>query len=287
MKEKVTILKNRSALVPIISSHIDAEKVTLWNNSSKRALRALWIKNTSGLTLDSGTFNIVENSAFAGEGLVDSMKPDEKRLLSYSVDQGVRVEHTDRGEMRPITRIRIVRGVMYQTREQRDHQLYTVRNSNTEARDIIIEHPVRAGWKLTSDTKPEETSASFYRFRLKIAPNQTGTLTVDEVHPLQSTIALSNISDDYIKLLVSDSSIKPETVQALQKIVQQKNVVAGFDNQIHDRQEHLQRYTKELNDQEDKLQAVRAEIASLEQQRSKAKEQLDKMMMELTLDDAA
>jgi hypothetical protein len=313
LKEKVTILKNRSALVPIISSHIDAEKVTLWNNSAKRALRALWIKNTSGLTLDSGTFNIVENSAFAGEGLVDSMKPDEKRLLSYSVDQGVRVEHTDRGEMRPITRIRIVRGVMYQTREQRDHQLYTVRNSNTEARDIIIEHPVRAGWKLTSDAKPEETSASFYRFRLKVAPNQTGTLMVDEVHPLQSTIALSNISDDYIKLLVSDSAIKPETVQALQKIVQQKNVVAGFDSQIHDRQEQinsinqdqgrlrenmkalkgsveekalLQRYTKELNDQEDKLQAVRTEIASLEQQRSKAKEQLDRMMMELTLDDA-
>jgi hypothetical protein len=314
LKEKVTILKNRSALVPIISSHIDAEKVTLWNNSSTRALRALWIKNTSGLTLDSGTFNIVENNAFAGEGLVDSLKPDEKRLLSYSVDQGVRVEHTDRGELRPITRVKIARGVMYQTREQRDHQVYTVRNSNTEARDIIIEHPVRAGWKLTSDAQPEETSASFYRFRLKVAASQTGTLKVDEVHSIQSTIALSNMSDDYIKVLVSDSAMKPETVQALQKIVQQKNVIAGFDNQIHDRQEQinsinqdqgrlrenmkalkgsveekalLQRYTKELNDQEDKLQAVRAEIASLEQQRSKAKEQLDKMMMELTLDDAS
>jgi uncharacterized coiled-coil protein SlyX len=314
LKEKVTILKNRSALVPIISSHIDAEKVTLWNNSSNRALRALWIKNTSGLTLDSGTFNIVENDAFAGEGLVDSMKPDEKRLLSYSVDQGVRVEHTDRGEMRPITRIKIARGVMYQTREQRDHQVYTVRNSNTDARDIIIEHPVRSGWKLTSDAKPEETSASYYRFRLKVAPSQTGTLQVDEVHTIQSTIALSNISDDYIKVLVSDSAIKPDTVQALQKIVAQKNVIAGLDGQIKDRQDQitsinedqgrlrenmkalkgsveekalLQRYTKELNDQEDKLQAVRAEIASLEQQRSKAREQLDKMMMELTLDDGA
>ncbi len=314
LKEKVTILKNRSALVPIISSHIDAEKVTLWNNSSTRALRALWIKNTSGLTLDSGTFNIVENDAFAGEGLVDSLKPDEKRLLSYSVDQGVRVEHSDRGEMRPITRIKIERGVMYQTREQRDHQVYTVRNSNTEARDVIIEHPVRAGWKLTSDAQPEETSASFYRFRLKVAPSQTGTLKVDEVHSIQSTIALSNMSDDYIKVLVSDSAMKPETVQALQKIVQQKNVMVGLDNQIKDRQQQitsinedqgrlrenmkalkgsveekalLQRYTKELNDQEDKLQAVRAEIASLEQQRSKAKEQLDKMMMELTLDDAS
>ena len=47
----------------------------------------------------------------------------------------------------------------------------------------------------------------------------------------------------------------------------------------------LQRYTKELNDQEDKLQAVRAEIATREQQRDKSREQLDKMMQDLTLDE--
>ncbi|HWX56709.1 MAG TPA: DUF4139 domain-containing protein [Verrucomicrobiae bacterium] len=312
LKDKVTILKNHSALVPIISSHIDAEKVTLWNRTSRRALRALWIKNTSGLTLDSGTFNIIENNAFAGEGLVDSLKPDEKRLLSYAVDQGVRVEHSDRSEYRPITRIRIVHGVLFQTREQRDHQTYTVRNANTEPREIIIEHPVRAGWKLVGDMKPEETSSSFYRFRVKVAPSQTGTLQVDEVQPIQSTIALSNMTDDQIKLLVSANVLKPETIQALEKIVQQKNAIAALDRQIQDRQTQigsinqdqerlrenmkalkgsaeekslLQRYTKELNDQEDKLQAVRSEIASLQQQSAKAREQLDKMMQEMTLDE--
>src|SRR5205807_127919 len=112
LKEKVTILKNHSALVPIISSHIDAEKVTLWSASSPRALRALWIKNTSGLTLDSGTFNIVDNNAFAGEGLIDPLKPQERRLLSYAVDQGVRVEHKNLLENRPVTRISATHGVM-------------------------------------------------------------------------------------------------------------------------------------------------------------------------------
>src|SRR5579859_488790 len=139
LKEKVTILKNNSALVPIISSQIDAEKVTLWNTSAGHALRALWVKNTSGLTLDSGTFNIIEHDAFAGEGLVDPLKPDEKRLLSYAVDQGIRVQHMDKAEVRPVTRVRIVHGILYQTREQQDHQMYTVRNANSEPRDVIIE----------------------------------------------------------------------------------------------------------------------------------------------------
>src|SRR5215471_1645810 len=73
LKEKVTILKNHSALVPIINSHIEAEKVTLWNGSSGRPLRALWITNSSGLTLDGGSFNIIENNAFAGEGLIEPL----------------------------------------------------------------------------------------------------------------------------------------------------------------------------------------------------------------------
>jgi len=313
LKEKVTILKNHSALVPIINSHIDAEKVTLWSSASRRALRALWIKNTSGLTLDSGTFNIIENDSFAGEGLVDSLKPDEKRLLSYAVDQGVRVEQKHEAEMKPITRIKIIHGVMYQTREERDHQVYSIRNANTDARQIIIEHPVRRGWKLTNGAKPEESSASYYRFRVQADPNTTTELKVDEVQPIQSTIALSNLSDEYIKILVSGTTLKPETIQALQKIVQQKNEIAGLDRQIKDRQTQisnidqdqgrlrenmkalkgsaeekalLQRYTRELNDQEDKLQAVRTEMASLEQRRSQSREQLDKMMQELTLDEA-
>jgi TolA-binding protein len=47
----------------------------------------------------------------------------------------------------------------------------------------------------------------------------------------------------------------------------------------------LQRYTKELNDQEDQLAAVRGEIKSLEGKRNDAKAQLDRMVLELTLDE--
>jgi hypothetical protein len=313
LKEKVTILKNHSALVPIINSHIDAEKVTLWNSSSARPLRALWIKNTSGLTLDSGTFNVLDSNTFAGEGLIEPLKPQEKRLLSYAVDQAVRIAHENDVEASPVTHIKIAKGVMVETREQRDHQLYTVRNSDSEPRDVVIEHPVREGWKLAKELKAEETSASFYRFRVKVAPHETSELKIDEVQPLEKTLALSTISDDHIKLLVSEKTITPQIEQALRKIIVQKSELAGFDRQIQQRQTHiseidrdqqrlrenmkalkgspeekalLQRYTHELNDQEDKLQAVRTEITTLQQQREKSREQLDSMLQGLTMDEA-
>ena len=312
LKEKVTILKNRSALVPIINAHIEAEKVTLWSAMSPRPLRALWITNSSGLTLDSGAFNVIENNAFAGEGLIDPLKPKERRLLSYALDQAVRVDRKDEMESRPVTRLKIAKGVMIQTSERRDHQTYTVRNSDTQVRDVIIEHPVRSGWKLANDVKPEETSASTYRFRVKAAAGATSTLKVDEVEPLEQRFAVSNITDDQIVYLASGRVINPEVEQALRKILDQKNQISAIDQQIKTRQTQidaidkdqqrlrenmkalkgspeekalLQRYTKELNDQEDQLQTVRGEIKALETKRNDARAQLDRMVMELTLDE--
>ncbi|HEY6252355.1 MAG TPA: carboxypeptidase regulatory-like domain-containing protein, partial [Candidatus Angelobacter sp.] len=203
LKEKVTILKNHSALVPIINSHVEAEKVTLWNGSSGRPLRALWITNSSGLTLDSGSFNVIENNEFAGEGLIEPLKPKERRLLSYAVDQAVRVEKQDDAESRPVTHVKIARGVIVQTSEQVEHMTYTLRNTDSQARDVVIEHPVREGWKLAKELKPEETTASFYRFRVKVQPNQTATLKIDEFEPIESRLALASVTDDQIKLFFS------------------------------------------------------------------------------------
>src|SRR5262249_5410036 len=89
IKQPVTIRKNQSALVPILQARIDAEKVSLWAPGNQRALRALWLTNSSGLTLDRGTFSIQEGETFAGEGLVDPIKPGEKRLISYAADPSI------------------------------------------------------------------------------------------------------------------------------------------------------------------------------------------------------
>src|SRR5271166_470173 len=63
LKDRVTLKKNQSALVPIAQTDIIADKVSLWSSSatSGRPLRALWVKNSSSLTLDGGSFSVLEN----------------------------------------------------------------------------------------------------------------------------------------------------------------------------------------------------------------------------------
>lgn len=312
LKQKITILKNQSALVPIAQSPIEAEKVTLWSGDEDAApLRALWVTNTSGLTLDAGTFNVLEDDTFAGEGLLETIKPAERRLLSYAVDQSVRISAKEEGEEEPISRVSVLKGVMKITREERETKTYTVRNSDTSARSVILEHPVRDDWKLMGDLKPEEASATHYRFRVNVAPGTTEKLVVTESHPLETQYALTNLTSKDVELWAQQKKLTPEMEQAFGRVLAQKNVVSGLDAQMRAAQQQvesitvdqgrlrenmkalkgsaeeralLQRYTRELNSQEDQLDKLRSELADLRGKRAQAAAELDRIIQEIALE---
>ena len=92
----VTILKNQSAMVPIVNGGVGAEKVSIWSAEagSTRPLRAVWLTNSTGQTLDGGSMSIVEGQAFAGKGLIDPLKAGERRLVSYATDLAMQVTST-------------------------------------------------------------------------------------------------------------------------------------------------------------------------------------------------
>ena len=240
LKQSMTIGKNQSALVPILQSRIEAEKVTLWTaNSNQPPLRALWIKNASGQTLDSGTFNIVDSGTFAGEGLIETVHPDERRLLSYAADTAVRVTAESEFRDQPVSHIRVAKGILFITREQRNKVKYTVRNADTAARQVVIEHPVREGWKLVESNKPKETSASHYRFRVAVDPSKTGEFTVEEFHPEQTTSQLTDLTDNQIDALSVENRMTPELQAAFRRVLDQKNVIGNLQAQIASRQQEL------------------------------------------------
>ena len=153
----ISIPRNQSALVPILSAHAAVERVSLWNGRvGTQPLRALWVTNSTGLTLDGGSFTVLDDGTFAGEGLIEPLKPEEKRLLSYAVDLGVQIESHQGDERRLISRIVAQRGVVTEQREVRARRIYTVRNNDTTDRTMVIEHPVRAGWTLTGGDRARQ-----------------------------------------------------------------------------------------------------------------------------------
>ncbi len=311
LKDRVTIRKNQSALVPILQTRIDAERVSLWNPSQDAVLRALWIDNNSSLTLDGGSFNVLEGDAFAGEGVMDAIKPGEKRLLSYAADLGLLVDAKQKNENQRVTRIVIAHGAMTQSTQERQEETYTIRNRDTTPRVLVLEHPARAGWKLTDDETPAESTASFHRFRITIDPKKTATFVVKEYRPVSNRWMLTSVTDNEIKFFLDQKMINPDVEKALRSIAQQKNdiavieaVIAGRRAQvtnISDDQQRVrenmkalkgsaeekalvERYVRELNEQEDRVQALRKEIAEMQQKRDAAQSALNTMIETLQME---
>ena len=315
VKQKITIGKNQSALVPIVQAHIDAEKISLWNEESKEIRRALWLTNTSGLTLDAGTFNIVEADNFAGEGLLETIHPAERRLISYAADPALRITMDTDSSKKPVTRVRIAKGIMIATAEDYESRTYTIHNSDDSPRNVVIEHPTREGWELTNGAKPEETTPSFQRFRLAVKPDATEKLQIEEIHPDDTRYELADLGDEAVHQLtgfLADGRITPELRTALRTVLDKKNQISGLDSEIKARTNEvdtiskdqarvrenmkalkgspeekslLLRYTRQLDSQEDRISALRQQISDFQSKADSAGQELQRMVQAIVLDD--
>ena len=208
----------------------------------------------------------------------------------------------------------IAHGIMTQTTQERSERTYTARNRDSAPRVLVIEHPARAGWKLASDATPVESTASYHRFKMTIEPQKTATLVVKEYQPLFNRYMLTDVTDDEIKMFLDQKMINPDVEKELREIVKQKNEIALMNGIIEDRKSQInvigldqqrvrenmkalkgsaeekalvERYVKEMNEQEDKVQALRREIADWGQKRDAAQNKLndsiENLAMEATL----
>ncbi len=194
---------------PSCKPSLPIERVTLWSPQQPAALRALWITNTSNLTLDRGSFSIVENGSFGGEGLLDPIHPDEKRLLSYAADQAVRVTTVRLHNTRRVKHLTIAKGVLTETSIDVAELTYDVHNAAPDPRTVIIEQPVRQGWTLDSDPKPTETTPTTYRFRVGANAGETVHLHIGERHTNFQYIRLVDRNEDQLTLILAKPTPAP------------------------------------------------------------------------------
>jgi len=244
---------------------------------------------------------------------LEPIHPGERRLLSYAADTAVRVASDEDSSERPITRVRIAKGLMITTREQRESKIYTIRNADTAAREVVIEHPAKEDWKLVEGgVKPEESTASSHRFRVSVAPGSTAELKVESYHPLDSSLALTNLNEQEVELLGSQQRITSAMREAFGAVLAKKNEIAALDVQMKARnKEHesintdqarlrenmkalkgsaeekalLQRYTRQLDQQEDRLATLQNELSDLTRRNEQAGQELDQMIQSIFVDE--
>jgi hypothetical protein len=238
LTEPITIRKNESALVPTLQTKIDAERVTLWSAQQPTPLRALWITNTSNLTLDRGSFSIVENGNFGGEGLLDPIHPAEKRLLSYAVDQAVHVSTEGDHASQKVASITASKGVLRLHNFEMHEISYVIHNAASEGRTVVVEEPFVNGFVLDSETagnsdpKPIETTPTVYRFRVPVAAGETVRLHSGARRPGITTYQLTDFNDSQLALILNETNNSDAIKRALQPILDARRHVADMQEAV-------------------------------------------------------
>jgi Carboxypeptidase regulatory-like domain len=315
--QPVTVPRDRSALIPIVQTRMEGARVSIFNQSAGRTrpMSGMLLKNTSPLTLEGGALTVIDGDAYAGEALLERLKPSEQRLVSFALDLGtlVTVRDDEDAPDSPAFLVRIQNGTLYASYYSREKKLYTLTNQTDKARTVYVEHPVRDGWQLDDKEtpKPEGKSQSFYRFRVELKPHETFTLPVVEREQGTQTYALSNVTSDQLQLFFTRRYIDEPTRAALQNILDLKSRLAAAESRVaaidreaadiaadqkrlrdniealtktEEARQLIARYVQKADQQETRLEQLAKDRQAATEERDRLKTQLDAALRLLTLE---
>jgi hypothetical protein len=301
---RVTLPRQKSALLPIVGKDVEASRVSIYNEGTqpKFPLLGLRLKNTSGLHLMQGPVTVFEGSSYAGDARVMDLQPNEERLISYAVDLGTEVKPEIKADSGKLTHLKAVKGVLYTTTKVRETKTYTVKNRNPQERTVLIEHPVRSGFQLVDTAKPAETASDVYRFELKVPAGKSAAQTVTEERDIGSALMLTNSPDEQVRIFLQSPVVSEKVKEGLKKAMELRWEWARTQREIGEQQRQLQtitedqgrlranlrevpqssplhkRYLEKLGKQEDEVEKHRAEVKKLQGQEHEQKKALDEFL---------
>ncbi len=301
----VTVRNGESAMLPFLQQKIAARKLLVFSTAASEFPRnAVELSNNTGKTLDGGPITVFDGNTYAGEALMETVKAGDKRLVSYAVDLGTRVATKLDSTDDLVREIHVRRGVLTVRSASRETKTYTIRNVDAKPKTLIIEHAIRQEYRLIVG-KPVETTASAYRFEVKLAPQGTANLPVTEEQLQSETTALTNAAPDFLLVYAQNKELGQAGRTELERIAAQKLLISQNDaaiergdqeisdlvrdqdrvrqnitslNRVSGQQEAVQNYARQLVAQDGKLATLRERQAGLKEKKTALQAALNQMI---------
>ncbi len=250
IQRPVTIPRNSSALIPIVQQIIEGERISLYNESKNKKFpyAAIRFVNNTGLTLEGGPVTVMEGDLYAGEALLDTVKPDDLRFLLYAVDEACPITVRQTMTNKPYWRVRSINSIIFVDYRQMREKTYEVENLTDRKKIIFVEHPVSTAYKLSDDSKPEETTQNYYRFKVELESKSSFALNVKEETDAYEQIHLSNYRGDdtaRFEWLASQNFVDADFVKFLKRVMELRKELRSFEEKIASETALLQQYTND------------------------------------------
>ncbi|HJT30498.1 MAG TPA: hypothetical protein VJ783_00420 [Pirellulales bacterium] len=305
----VDLPRQQSAMLPIVNGSVEGEKVSIYNPAvhAKHPLNGLRLKNTTELHLMQGPITVFDGGAYAGDARIEDLQPNTERLISYAMDLDTEVAQESKPSPEQLVSVRITKGVLESTRKYQRSQHYTIKNSGGKAKQVLVEYPHDASWKLTAPQKPAETTRDLYRFAVTAEPGKPVKLEVAEEQVVSQQVALNNLDDGAIQFYRHAKVVSDDVKQALAEVVKRKREINDLTtrqqqleqqiNQIAQEQARIRenmaqldrksdlynRYVKKFGAQEDEVEKLRNQIGEIQTELKTKQKALDDYLAGLDL----
>ncbi len=182
VENPVTVRSNQSALVPILQSSFDGRRVAIYNREvrAQNPMSAVRLHNDTGLTLEGGPVTVLDGTSYAGEAMLETIKPDQIQLLPFAVDLGCRVQIDEKREPGEVHTVAIASGRFVLRSHRIAITTYTIANEGERDLELWLDHAFRPDWALVDTPEPEERTERFVRFKLAVPARKTVNFVVKE-----------------------------------------------------------------------------------------------------------
>ena len=274
IEEPVTIHKGESAMLPFLRERIKARRLLIYDhaNGSQHPLNAAELNNTSGLTMDGGAITVYDAGAYAGEALMETIKSGDKRLISYAVDLGTRITTAFDSSNKLQGEFHYRRGIMTLRRALRETKTFTIRNLDSDAKTLIIEHAARPNYELV-DMKAMEKTANAYRFEVNVEGGETTKFSIVEERIYSEQIGITNLTPDQLFSYVVNKQLDEPGREKLRQIADLKRQIADNDNQV----KRLDQQLNEMVQDQSRLRSNISTLRSVTGQQQRVMEYADKL----------
>ena len=307
----VTLPRQKSAMLPIITDSIEVERLSIYNASvlQKNPLYGARLKNTTSHHLLQGPVTVIDANSYAGDARIDNVPPGQERFLSYGIDLQVQVDNTKNTQVEAIQSGKIVKGVLDVSRKTVASQEYIAENKGDKDTTLIIEHPIRQGWKLADadKQKPFETTQTLYRFKVTAPAKKVSTFTVKEEITRSETMVMLPADVSQLTVYSSTREISKEVRNALAKAIQLKQAIVDTERLIGEKTQKVEelrqdqasarenmktvdqksqfydRLLTKLNDQETQIEKLQTERDNLQKQRDGQRKELEDYLSKLDI----
>jgi hypothetical protein len=286
---KISLSSGSTMMVPFVDHEFSAVRTWFYqpDTNPNRPFAAVRLKNDGTSTLPAGLITAFDHNGnavnFVGDAQLPMLPKSASKFITFALDSKTDIRRTDQGVKQ--TRLgKAINGQLTLSIKSRWNIDYEITPPSDEDREIVIDEARQDGWKLVSDMKGVEETASRMRYTVATPKGATTKASLRMERLDHETVALSTMEPEALFTLINglenESPALKATVTKLATIIdditkanarhkdlEQEREKIGTDQErlrrnlstVGQNTDLGQRYLKTMKEQEDRL-AVIAEL---------------------------